>query len=76
MIKLLVLFILSLYKKAVSPLLETYLGYGCRFKPTCSEYAREAIEARGLLQGLILSVKRIIRCNPLSRGFYDPVPET
>ncbi len=47
----------------------------CRFQPTCSEYAYEAIESRGLAVGLCLAAWRILRCNPLNDGGLDPVPE-
>jgi uncharacterized protein len=46
---------------------------GCRFYPTCSQYAIEAIEKYGSLKGSILAVKRILRCNPFNKGGYDPV---
>jgi len=46
----------------------------CRFHPSCSQYAYEAIETRGLIPGLILAAWRILRCQPFSRGGYDPVP--
>ncbi|KPK42666.1 MAG: membrane protein insertion efficiency factor YidD [Omnitrophica WOR_2 bacterium SM23_29] len=45
----------------------------CRFYPSCSNYAVEAIEKKGILKGLILSIFRILRCNPFSKGGYDPV---
>lgn len=45
----------------------------CRFYPSCSEYAAEAIEQKGVIKGLLLSSFRILRCNPFSRGGYDPV---
>ena len=45
----------------------------CRFVPTCSQYAIEAIETRGMLVGMVLALGRILRCNPLFRGGYDPV---
>lgn len=48
--------------------------YQCRFIPTCSNYAKEAITNYGTFKGLYLSIKRIIRCNPLVPGGYDPVP--
>ncbi|MEN3183691.1 MAG: membrane protein insertion efficiency factor YidD [Atribacterota bacterium] len=57
------------YKKYLSPL----LPQSCRFEPTCSEYAREALRKYGLWKGLLLSLWRVLRCNPYSRGGYDPV---
>lgn len=47
----------------------------CRFEPTCSNYAIEALEKRGLIVGIMLSIKRILRCNPWGGSGYDPVPE-
>jgi len=47
----------------------------CKYIPTCSHYAAEAIETRGAFRGLGLAVWRILRCNPFSKGGYDPVPE-
>jgi putative membrane protein insertion efficiency factor len=58
------------YKKAISP----YKIRSCRFSPTCSEYAVEAFEKYGVLRGATLSAWRILRCNPFSKGGYDPVP--
>jgi putative membrane protein insertion efficiency factor len=49
-------------------------GPKCRFYPTCSQYAVEAIEIHGVLKGVILAVLRLVRCNPLFPGGYDPVP--
>lgn len=46
----------------------------CRFIPTCSAYAKEAIEVHGAVKGGLLSIWRLIRCNPLCKGGYDPVP--
>ncbi|HWS28826.1 MAG TPA: membrane protein insertion efficiency factor YidD [Clostridia bacterium] len=58
------------YQAFVSPLLPA----SCRYTPTCSVYATEAIEKYGLKKGLWLAVKRVLRCNPFSKGGYDPVP--
>ena len=59
------------YKKFISPVLPK----ACRFTPTCSEYAIEAIEKFGVIRGSVLASYRIMRCNPFSKGGYDPVPE-
>lgn len=50
------------------------VGSCCRFQPTCSEYAREAIKKYGILKGGWLTVKRLSRCHPWAKGGYDPVP--
>ncbi len=60
-----------LYQKHISP----HLGARCRFYPTCSQYAVEAIETHGAFKGFFLALFRILRCNPLFKGGYDPVPE-
>lgn len=55
--------------------LHGFFGYGsCRFTPTCSQYMIEALETHGPFRGLALGIWRILRCNPFSRGGYDPVP--
>lgn len=64
--------LIRLYQKAISPL---FPGC-CRFQPTCSEYAHEAVIRHGLFKGVALSVYRLLRCHPLCRGGFDPVPET
>ena len=58
------------YQRVISPLLPG----SCRFTPTCSQYCILAIEEWGVVRGLALSAWRILRCNPWSRGGYDPVP--
>ena len=59
------------YQIAISPL----LGPSCRFTPTCSEYARQALVKHGPVKGLWLAVKRILRCHPWGGSGYDPVPD-
>ena len=63
-------YLLRLYQRFVSP----FLPAACRYSPTCSEYAIGAIETHGLLHGSVLAAWRIARCNPWSRGGFDPVP--
>ena len=58
------------YQLYLSPL----LGPSCRFTPTCSEYARQAILKHGPIKGLVLAIWRILRCNPWGGSGYDPVP--
>lgn len=58
------------YKKYISPLLPP----SCRFTPTCSEYAVEALQKHGAWKGSLLAVWRVLRCNPFCKGGYDPVP--
>jgi uncharacterized protein len=55
--------------------LSSFLGRGCRFLPTCSDYAKEAIEKHGPWRGTILSLRRISRCHPWGGEGYDPVPD-
>lgn len=66
-----VLLPVHLYRTVLSPLKR---GPSCRFLPTCSEYAITAVRERGILVGCALALWRILRCNPLCRGGYDPVP--
>ena len=58
------------YKRVVSP----FMPRACRFHPTCSEYAAQAVEAHGALKGSALAAGRVLRCNPWSAGGFDPVP--
>lgn len=69
--KSLLLLIIRIYKKFISPLLPR----ACRFYPTCSEYTYEAIEKHGPFKGIYLGARRILRCHPFNKGGYDPVPE-
>jgi putative membrane protein insertion efficiency factor len=64
--------LIALYKAALSP----FLGARCRFHPTCSDYAREAVTRFGAARGGLMAAWRIARCQPLCAGGIDPVPET
>ena len=68
----LALLALRAYKRLISPLLPP----ACRFYPSCSEYAAGAIAKHGLIRGGILAAKRLIKCNPLHPGGFDPVPDS
>jgi len=70
-----IVFSLRIYKKILSPALLYLFGRGCRFAPTCSDYSLEAIHRHGVYHGGSLAVKRLLRCHPLSKGGYDPVPK-
>ncbi|MDR2239682.1 MAG: membrane protein insertion efficiency factor YidD [Zoogloeaceae bacterium] len=66
----LLVFLVKIYRFAISPL----LGRSCRFHPSCSEYAIEAIERHGSCKGSWLAARRVSRCHPWNPGGYDPVP--
>jgi len=68
--KALLIALLTAYRYAISPL----LGRHCRFEPSCSEYAIEALRAHGAFKGAGLSAARVCRCHPWQPGGYDPVP--
>jgi putative membrane protein insertion efficiency factor len=68
--KTLLLGLLRAYQYALRPL----LGANCRFYPSCSDYAREAIERHGAARGVWLASRRVARCHPYHAGGYDPVP--
>jgi putative membrane protein insertion efficiency factor len=68
--KQIVLLLIRGYRKIISPL----IGHHCRFYPTCSTYTYEAIEKYGLLKGMFLGIKRLLRCHPFHPGGVDPVP--
>ena len=69
--KTILIVFIKFYRHAISP----WLPGACRFTPTCSVYAIEAIGRFGAIRGSLLSMYRILRCNPFCRGGYDPVPE-
>ena len=73
MIKILIyplLVLIKLYQNFISPLLPST----CRYSPTCSEYSKQSLVKFGLIKGSIVSIKRIIKCNPWGGSGYDPVP--
>ena len=65
-----ILTMIRFYKREISPMLPP----SCRFVPTCSEYAMQAVEKYGAAKGGYLALRRILRCNPFHKGGYDPVP--
>ncbi|MCG3112039.1 MAG: membrane protein insertion efficiency factor YidD [Candidatus Manganitrophus sp. SB1] len=66
---LIYIFIVRFYQSIISPLLPP----ACRFYPTCSSYSIEAVKRHGFFRGIILTIKRLIRCHPFCSGGYDPV---
>jgi putative membrane protein insertion efficiency factor len=70
-IRLVLLLPLRAYQRAFSPM----LGNRCKYYPSCSEYAAQAIERFGILRGLVLAGWRLLRCNPWSHGGFDPVED-
>jgi hypothetical protein len=66
--------ILLIFIKAYQYLISPMLGPSCRFTPTCSEYAAQAVKKYGAIKGLWLSIKRVGRCHPWHDGGYDPLP--
>jgi putative membrane protein insertion efficiency factor len=69
-LRALLLGLIRLYQLTLSP----WLGRQCRYEPTCSRYAAEALERHGIRRGLWLAAKRLGRCHPWGRSGYDPVP--
>ena len=65
--KKILIFLIKLYQKYISPL----LGSNCRYHPTCSEYTKQAVDKYGIIKGSILGIIRIIKCNPFSKGGVD-----
>jgi uncharacterized protein len=66
--------LLAVYKSAVSPALHAVAPGACRYQPTCSEYAAIAMAEHGVVRGGLMSFGRLLRCHPLHRGGFDPVP--
>lgn len=70
--KKVLLFLIEKYQKYISPI-NKYYNIRCKYFPTCSEYTKQAIEKYGSLKGCFLGFKRILKCNPFSKGGYDPL---
>ncbi|HEY8464752.1 MAG TPA: membrane protein insertion efficiency factor YidD [Bacillota bacterium] len=66
-----ILYMIKLYQKFLSPLKPA----SCRFYPTCSQYTFQAVSRFGVTKGIILGIRRILRCNPFFKGGYDPIPD-
>lgn len=71
LIKKAMIFLIRTYQLTISP---RFSHGSCRYTPTCSQYAIEAIEIHGIFKGSLLAVRRILRCNPFFKGGWDPVP--
>tara|TARA_Y100000996_G_scaffold317417_1_gene253544 strand:+ start:57 stop:269 length:213 start_codon:yes stop_codon:yes gene_type:complete len=69
MLKYLLLKLILFYKNFLSP----YLGGNCKYEPSCSNYSHQAISKHGAIKGTVLTILRLARCNPFSRGGYDPI---
>jgi len=70
--KKLFIYLIELYQKYISKFLESK-NIRCKFYPTCSEYTKQAIEKYGVIRGCMLGIARILKCNPFSKGGYDPL---
>lgn len=66
--------LLRVYKRSLSVVIKYVFGGGCRFTPTCSKYAAEAIEVHGALGGSVLAFRRVAKCHPWGSSGFDPVP--
>ena len=64
--------IFKFYKKRISPIF-SFMGIRCKYYPTCSEYMMQAIEKYGFIKGFFLGIFRFLKCNPFSKGGYDPL---
>lgn len=65
-----IIFLLKSYQRLISP----YIGYNCKFIPTCSRYSISVFKKYGVIKGFYLSLIRICKCNPFGKGGFDPVP--
>ena len=66
------IFLINFYQRNISPWLESK-NIRCKYYPTCYEYAKQAIQKYGMIKGSGLAIKRILKCNPFSKGGYDPL---
>ena len=71
MIRRAILLLLLGYKRVLSP----FIGRNCRYTPTCSMYAYDSVKNFGVIRGSFMALWRVLRCNPFSKGGFDPVPE-
>ncbi len=65
-------FLIKCYQKTLSPVFQSW-GIHCKFYPTCSVYMMQAIEKYGLVKGMCIGIKRLLRCHPFAKGGYDPL---
>ena len=70
--KKIIIFLINGYQKFISPM-NKYFNIHCKYYPTCSEYTKQAVEKYGAFKGTALGIWRILRCNPFSKGGYDPL---
>lgn len=70
MARRLIIVLFTAYRRIISPLLPP----ACRFLPSCSEYGATAVERHGIARGTLMAIRRLLRCQPFSRGGFDPVP--
>lgn len=66
------IFLLKIYQKFISPIFKTF-GVHCKYYPSCSEYMKQAIEKYGVVKGIYLGIRRLLRCHPFAKGGYDPL---
>lgn len=71
--KKIIIKIIEFYQKNISLYISQNWHINCKYMPTCSEYTKQAISKYGCLKGIFLGIKRILRCNPFSKGGYDPL---
>jgi uncharacterized protein len=74
MTRQILLAILGFYQRWLSPAIHVLSPWGCRYRPTCSEYAIEAVSLHGTARGSLMAMRRLLRCHPLARSGFDPVP--